>query len=48
MSLGDKEWSLQSKKEVTQTREMRHEPYSSSCIKIWNSKFGGNIYSNQW
>ena len=27
-----------------QTWIMRHEANSSSCMDIWNSKFGGNMY----
>ena len=45
MNLGDDDWSLLSKKEGTQTWTMRHETNSSSCMKVWNSKSSGNMYS---
>ena len=34
ISLDDEEWPLWSKKEDTQTWEMRHEANSSSCMEI--------------
>ena len=43
MSLGDEKWPLWSKKEDKKTWEMRHEA-RFSCMEIYNSKFGGNIY----
>ena len=46
ISLGDHKWPLWSKKDGKQTWNMRHEINSSSCMKIWNSKSGGNMYSD--
>ena len=46
INLEDEDWSLWSKKEGMQTWTMRHEANSSSCVEIWNLKFGSNIYSN--
>ena len=46
ISLGDHKWPLWSKKDGKQTWNMRHEINSSSCMKIWNSKSSGNMYSD--
>ena len=45
MSLKDEKWPLWSKKEGKKTWEMRHE-VRFNYMEIWNSKFGGNMYSN--
>ena len=46
MSLGDHKWPLWSKKDGKQTWIMNHEINSSSCMKNWNSKSSGNMYSD--
>ena len=46
MSLGDEKWPLWSKKEGKRTWIIKHEENSSSCMEVWNSKSGGNMYSN--
>ena len=35
-------WTMRKGKQIWMI--MRHEANSSSCMKFWNSKFGGNMY----